>query len=222
MHPLLSIIANCPFTAPWIFPILPPIPPFFCKLSKAALVSVEEKAWCLVSFELSYVNSCSHICLTVLDGSTRKWNESVTNVLASVELFSDSSLPTEAVFLHSQSPPWDGNSSSFRMKGKQFLSLTESTTKEMFYRVAGIRIRGIEIKVFFCRYTYMYESICISFMGAEIWYSFSPAIQVLALICRWKGSLNVIKMPLNTGLASSAESWAQVMNNLCLIDSVCA
>lgn len=128
-----------PFTPPLI--ILTPCtsilsPP---RSSKADLVSVEGKAWCLVSFELSYVNACSHIYLAVLDISTRKWNESVTNVLASVELFSEQRLCQllQCVCVPRNPLGWwlpelpDGGANSFSLWLKK-----KKRTKEMSYRVA--------------------------------------------------------------------------------------
>lgn len=118
-----------------------PSQPFPPKSSKAALVSVKGKAWRLVSFEPSYVNACSHICLAVLDISTRKWNESEANVLASVELFSAQQLANSSSVFAFPETPWDGVSPHFRTEGEQFSSLIEQKrggkkTKEMSNRVA--------------------------------------------------------------------------------------
>lgn len=134
--PLHSNNVRWPFTPPFFFST-PPLH-HFPKSSKAALVSVKGKAWRLVSFELSYVNACSHICLAVLDISTRKWNESVTNVLASVELFSERRLASSSSVFAFPETPWDGDSLSFRLEGEQFLSLIEKRKKkkEMSHRVA--------------------------------------------------------------------------------------
>lgn len=125
--PLHSNDVSWPFTPPPLFKTLPPFSP---ESSKAALVSVQGKAWRLVSFELSYVNACSHICLAVLDISTRKWNESVTNVLASVELFSEVRLANSSSVFAFPETPWDGDSLGFRMEGEQFLPLIEKRKKE--------------------------------------------------------------------------------------------
>lgn len=132
----------------------PTLQAHFPQKLKCALVSVKGNAWRLVSFELSYVNVCSHICLAVLDISTRKWNESVTNVLASVELFSDQQLANSSSVFGFPETPWDGDSLSFRMEGVHFLSLIErreKAEKNVAQSCIGIRIRRIEIKIFLRR-----------------------------------------------------------------------